>query len=953
MNTSIRTILTCGAAAGAALVLRAPSLGAQPLRNAHVRASFDARGLTSITDVVASRTHRLQRDDFVLVIGTDTIDSATLPTPTHSRENSVHRYRFASGTWRIDVAYELRPAWHFVSKQLSVTSLTARRYTVHDVTLLRTTFGERPAGLFMPTSVRPAALGTHDYGAAVRMSGRSSLLIVAQNPFLQLTHADRAFAMRYAPELPWSAGWGAFTSDRALIAPVQLTGRVLPAEMTAEWKTVAAGAPGLDEAEVASFTAMVRAMMPYEPERPLNVFVPWTANDYQIDVGTVEGRTEYRRLLDAAKSVGTEYMIFAPSNSAVSRREESIDDWSWEHVLWLGLGQQIRKGEWNPRTGVIPPTVQEMLDAARERKIGLLAYVYPVLPFAQNPEWLVPARANSTRQAANLGNRALQDWLIDELVAFQQRTGIAGYSFDHTFLTYEGASRYAQWHGWRRVMETLRQRVPNIVIDGRQAYHQYGPWSYLAGSFPHPTFNDEQPESFTPFPDLHFDRVSADRERYTAYRYRNYEFTPSELVPGYMTHQTSRSDETNDMPFVKTTDRGTVLTRFRERDWDYLGWKYSVLSSIALGGWNNVIDFIPARDSAEHASFRESDRAWFRDWLDWTNRHKALLRRTRTILGQPGLGKVDGTTMIDGDRGFVFLFNPDPRKQTARIPLDVTSGITSGSRYLLREVHPQATRAIGKRGRGAFSRGDTVTITMDGGSALVLELTPAPSRIVEPMLFGATGRALLTAGVLALDSVMGDAGTEAHLTVTLPPGARVTRVMLNGEPSPFSRSGPGVVELDVQFDGARFSQLQPVVAWDSTFAGGRLTGSITVPSRVLAQLRARRAAWPIPWTSEDYRTTWLVPERLLLWAPLSSPNDSLSARLTINGAAVAMQKAYTAVRAVRSTFTGFYADLSTIEPDKPHRFELDLPALARGQLLGLFFENVEPEYTRALPLRRR
>jgi hypothetical protein len=66
-----------------------------------------------------------------------------------------------------------------------------------------------------------------------------------------------------------------------------------------------------------------------------------------------------------------------------------------------------------------------------------------------------------------------------------------------------------------------------------------------------------------------------------------------------------------------------------------------------------------------------------------------------------------------------------------------------------------------------------------------------------------------------------------------------------------------------------------------------------------------------------------------------------------------MQKAYTAVRAVRSTFTGFYADLSTIEPDKPHRFELDLPALARGQLLGLFFENVEPEYTRAVPLRRR
>ncbi len=53
-----------------------------------------------------------------------------------------------------------------------------------------------------------------------------------------------------------------------------------------------------------------------------------------------------------------------------------------------------------------------------------------------------------------------------------------------------------------------------IVIDGRQTYQLYGPWSWLAGSYPHPTGNDEQPESFKPYPDLHFDRVSADRARF-------------------------------------------------------------------------------------------------------------------------------------------------------------------------------------------------------------------------------------------------------------------------------------------------------------------------------------------------------------------------------------------------------------------------------------------------------
>ncbi len=174
-------------------------------------------------------------------------------------------------------------------------------------------------------------------------------------------------------------------------------------------------------------------------------------------------------MLDRAADIGAEYVLYAPSDSNLSRREESVDDWSWEHVLWFGLGQKIRKGEWNPRTSPVPPSVQEMLDYATSKRLGLLAYVYPVLPFSQDPAWLVPGRRPGT-QAANLGFRSLQDWLIDELVAFHDRLGIAGYAFDYTFLTFSGPSRYAQWWGWRRVMETLRRRIPDIVIDGRQAY---------------------------------------------------------------------------------------------------------------------------------------------------------------------------------------------------------------------------------------------------------------------------------------------------------------------------------------------------------------------------------------------------------------------------------------------------------------------------------------------------
>ncbi len=914
------------------------------LANAEVRAAFGPRGLVEITDLVDRHTDRLLGDEFSVTLDGRDYPSSALPAPVRVSRASGITYVYRAARFRIEVTYEVKPGWRFISKQIAITSDVAAPFRVGDVTLLRETLGEVPVDVFTPTSARPA-LGTLGYGAAIRSSGLRSMLLVAQNPFLRFTVDGHVATLAYAPEMDWKPDYGAFVSDRALIAPVRLSGHRLPATMIPEWTATGRSLPGLDEAEIAAFTGMVRSFLTYEPRAPLDIFVGWTANDYQIDVGTDAGRGEYRHLFDQAASAGAQYVLYAPSNSALSRREESVDDWSWEHVLWLGLGQKIRRNEWDPRTSAIPPSVQEMLDYARSKRLGLLAYVYPVLPFTQNPAWLVPARGDSTRRAASLGNRALQDWLIDELVAFHDRTGIAGYSFDHTFLNLAGTSRYAQWWGWRRVMEALRRRIPGIVIDGRQAYHQYGPWSWLAGSYPHPTFNDEQPESFTPYPDLHFDRVSADRERYTAYRYRNYEFTPSELVPGFITHQTSRSDESDDMPSRKTPDRGTILTSFRTRDWDYLGWRYSLLSSIAVAGWNNVLNMLPARDSAESAAFSDQDRAWLKAWLDWTATNKDLLRHTRNILGQPALGKVDGTSAIIGDHGFVFLFNPDPRRLSARVPLDASIGLSAGSRYEVREVYPLEGRRLGKPAEGFWRRGDTLTVALDGGSALVLAVKPGAPADRKPTLFGAPGSVSVRNGRIVVAGVRGEAGTTRTLIVALPSAATVSSATVNGVEAPIESRPGNTVEIGVRFAGAAFSRLQPAVAWDSAFSGGQVSGTLTIPARIFAQLRARREAWPIPWTADDYRTTWLAPERLLLYAGFSEPDDKWEARLLIDGTAVDLKKAYTAVRAVRSTFVGFYADLSSLEPDREYRFELGLPALKAGQFLGLYFENVEPEYS--------
>jgi hypothetical protein len=931
--------LLLASAASAAVLAAGPKIG-----NDQVSAEFGDRGLMSLRDGEILGAYRFTGDHFAVTIDGKRYDSATLPTPKRIEGDRRIDFEYRAGGFTITVVYETRPGWRFVSKQIVIENPAMVKFKVDEIVLFRAAMGETPKEVYTISRAK-ANLGTGDYGACLRFGSRG-LLVTAQNPFLAFAREEREFTLGYRPEMEWEPRVGAFQSDFGLLAPYELTGDTVPEKMRPEWQLEPVDAKaGMDTAEVDAFTALVRAFLLYKPTHPLNLMVGWCVNDYQIDIATAEGRAEYKRILDMSAELGAEHVLFAPANSEVARRSMSRDDWKWEYVLWLGLGQKIRRNEWDPETGEIPASVKEMLDYAKAKNLGLLAYVYPVLGFEQSRDWLVTVRG---QQRANLGFYEFQAFLIETLEKFYRRTGITGYSFDHTFLNYEGTSRYAQWWGWRRVMETLRRDIPEIVIDGRQAYQNYGPWSWLAGSYPHPTATDEQPESFNSFPDLKLDRVSADRERYTAYWYRNYEFAPSEIVPGFITHQTARNDDTGNMP-SRTTSADEVVLPFRQRDWDYLGWRYSLLSSIAVAGWNNVLDMIPARDRAEFANFSAEDRNWFRYWIDWTDANKEYLRRARPFLGHPAIGRVDGIAAVVRDSGYVFLFNPNGRRMAPSFQLNDTIGLEARrGRYLVRELYPLKDRLIGKPGTGIWSYGDAISREMDGGSALVLQIVPA-EEADEVALYNAPGTVRVDGTTVRLSGVVGEAGTTEVLQIAAPRASKITAVEIGGATIPVTATRSGLIELPVTFDGARFRHYQQVDAYRKDFTGGTVSQTFRAPKRVFEQLAARRKAWPIPWTEEDLRSTWLAPERLLLFVQFAEPDDRWTVSLKIDGQAVELKKAYASVRVNRRNFVGFYADVSGLAPDVEHRLELETPTgLKAGQFQGVFFENVETEYTRGI-----
>jgi len=936
------------------------------ISNPTTTATFGPGGLVSLKDSETGAQITFIQDDWSLVIDSNTLRSRDArPTIKKTAPDQI-TYDYVLAGYRVQAIYRLGLSWRFVSKQLRILRTPTPEFTVHRVVPWDLALQNTVASSYVPSTYVPQldatieqsrkSLPGKDFGVFLRLADAHGLFLTVQNPYLEARRDGQTANVTYAPEMPWQQAWGEFTSDIACIGIYALTGRRLAREMIPEWRPAPAQIPddGMDQSEIRAFTECVRAFLIHPAPEPITVEVGWTLNDYQIDVGTLDGEAEYKRIIDTAADLGIHTLLYAPANSKLAERTDSTDAWGWEYVLWLNLGQKIRKGEWDPTNDPIPSDVSEMISYARQRHIGLLAYVYPSVPFERNPAWLVKGREDDHYKYASLASREFQDYLIRNLIAFEKRTGISGYSFDYAFLNLQGTSSYSQWYGLRRVMETLRRAVPSIVIDGRQTYFAYGPWSWLAGSYPHPTGNDEQPESFTPYPDLHFDRVSADRTRFVNYWYRNYQFAPTEVVPGYAAHQTERSiNLLSSSGSDRREDSATVYTRYRPRDWDYLGYRYSFLSSIATGGWNNVVNMIPARDLEEWKYFSATDKAWIRGWLNWAASRKKYLLNTRTILDQPALGHVDGTSAIVRDQGYLFLFNPNYKQLPADLVLDDSIGLSQGANFLVREIYPNHGRIIGKPGAGVWSRGDRVHLRLDGTSATVLEVISAPKATSPIVLNAVTNglietteeRAVLAGNELTLTHVGGEYGSSEEIGVLLPTATKIANMTVNGHGVKTEQTDR-YVSAQVHFAGERFCQAEQIVL--TAGQDGSLAGTFTLPQRILEQLAARKEAWPIPWTSEDSDTTWLAPERLLLFFQFAEGTDSIPISALLDDEPLTLKASYSSVRVHAASFVGFYADLSTVAPDKQHKIALRLPSDAQSKLQGAYFDNVEPQFTEVI-----
>jgi hypothetical protein len=806
--------------------------------------------------------------------------------------------------------------------------------------------------------------------------------------------------------------------------------------------------------EMHAFTDAVRSTLLDTPKdrnrAPVRVQVGWDANDYQIDIGTEAGRTEYKRMLKRDGQVGITHAIFAPRNSLQSARANATDAWGWEEALLLSMGEQIRTGKWLPQKGgKLPDEVQEMVSYAASQNVSLLAYAYPVLPFVadgaeprngdgwlydgqrgkngvykpdynnkpnpKNPNCTEPHTApysacSGTR--ASLANVGWQNYLAQTLISFVTASGCGGFAWDYTgFKDWRQPTDYAEWRGWQRVTALLRVAHPHIVMDHRQQSHNWGAWSHAAGSYTEPIAGDENPESYgaagvSGIPTLSTDAVLANNLRHVNYVYRAKQLLPNVRIPGFMSHQSDRH-------FDDGQDPGSLnYSAVHQRDFDYHGFAFGLLSSVGTAGLNNVVAMLPARDAAESSAFDQTPMGkWARSWLEWADAEYQCLHNTIPLValdrgaaaggGAPRIGYLDGTASMlhDDSRGFLFVFNPGPRAVCAELVVDEGMGISNASAskwFLAHEIYPrEEDPATGLHTPvGLWPHGSSQQVCVAPQSAKALRLSrvddltdrkalPLPlmlnlSYVSASISTEPSGKHALATYRINVHGARGLTGEDcrpvALAAIENRSAERIRSVYVNGhivtskgadcdDINSWARnSGLGCAVTRFLFAGddkLRKGSEATTVSPDQNqqLHGGWFNSTIAVSSSMLEQLASQQKQYPVQWDmGVDGDATWLGG-RLMLFAYVTQPNSTKTKpRLWLDGQEQTMLAAYNSRGfLVEKCFLGYYFDASHLSAGTKE-VSLLMPELnvnitnttAPSELLGLYWHGLEEVRTSEL-----
>jgi hypothetical protein len=882
---SLKNGLTCCAVA--VLALLPAQLQAGPshmLANDKIRVALSGDGkLEAVENLLASETYSFGSDSFALDTDLGMFSNATTSPVrvTADTQRIVYQFEFGPETGggvasiKVDLIYTLTADNGFFRRTISISNAAPLR--VKNLVFGRTTFSSpaRETVHYVTFIAAPTVeFIRHEKGG---------MFTGIENPYLKADVSEQGVALSFEPALILKAGEG-YTSEPQFMGVYRKSGVMIEdSGRDFRYNANASGYKPIDRNEMRAMRAFALDYLAPAQQNFLNINYQFFHPLPQMP-GTQKDKDYFTHTIDTFAAIGGDMIIFKPlhpytkpdasrpywnvvpdDTNAMARQ---ICDYAAGKGISYGfyMGCAAHGGEGNAGGLSFRPDKPEWKksDAAGRRAPD------NCLACDDYYEWWYMVQ-NNTIQKYHLSN-----WSWDPSLG----SGMNCYDESHGHIAGRGG-----YKGWRRCIELmarLKAANPGLFIQGFYGTKNFGLWG-LKNVDQHEVLNEQSIIVSTRHNQISDDRQNADGLRYQNNLSMRYRFTPA--VTGHaLTHRVSEGGF--DPELIKA--------------WDYDGWQYAVMSSLAVSGsvmptiLPYAADLVPG-----YAGFYQKWKQWGKDNFEYVN-------CTEPFGEQVQPGAVDGYARIKGDHGFVFLFNGNPRP--ARITFEVGDEINlqADGDYQFAELYPseRSKLVLDANGKSVFARGEMASITVPANGCYLLELRKVTGQ-GAPVLVGAAGAVALADGQMAITGVEGKPGQQVGIRVRVADPGAVQGVTVNGIAQNFTRTA-GEIGVELQFAGDKY--VRELDVW--TQAGGgrfdfpvhaagtglQLTTSFTLNADVAQLLEAAKppnfaemdgkiAAWQATGGGGAYHNFICErPSRLWLIVPFRTP---ASVEVTLNGAKVA------------------------------------------------------------------
>lgn len=776
----------------AALALPLCGASAGDLENPHLRVPLSARGtITAIENRAAEDIYGIESDCWTIDTDAGAFSSRDAkPACTASDgRHAEFRYDFPQASdgkpvVTIRLVYTLGDDDAFFRRHLVVTNHVPLR--LEKIVLGDTVFTTpaREAVHYVTSIAAPTVeFLRHE---------RGGLFTGIENPFFSADLRREGVSLAFEPGLILRAGEG-YASEPQFVGVYRKSGvMVEDSGRPFRYDANGSGYKPLDRNETRAMRRYALDYLRPAQDRFLNINYQFFHPLPQMP-RSPKDLDYFRKTIDAFSEIGGDMIIFRPLHS-YSKPDANRPFWN---LLPDEQGQASCQVVDHARAkGITYGFYMGCAAHGQEGNAGGLSFRPDI------PEWKKTDSAGRRGPDNCLACDDYFAWWFDVHDTTIRKYGLANWSWDPSlgsgFNCHDESHGHAAgqggYKGWRRCIELmgrLKASNPGLFIQGFYGTKNFGLWG-LKHVDQHEVYNEQTIIVSTRHHQISDDRQNADGLRFQNNWSMRFRFTPA--VTGHsLVHRIGEG--VHDPELIKA--------------WDYYGWKYAVMSSLAVAG--SVMPTILPYETSLVPGYVD----FYRKWMHWARDTFSYVNHTEPFGEQVQPGSVDGYARIkngpDGGHGFVFLFNGNPRPAEIRFEVGDEINLQEAGDYEFVERYPaeRGTRVIDEDGRSIFACGDMARIVVPANECFLLEVRrtkPEP----WPVLLGAEGEVRRQGNEVVVTGIAGLPGSRLPLRVRLADAAGVSRVVVNGVPQRFT-TREGEIAVDLQMAGEPF--IRELDAW--------------------------------------------------------------------------------------------------------------------------------------------